>query len=760
MLNVELAATRCEFVQWQPSQGRIFQAFAYDVETTEIVESRPDLIPQVVLATAFDGQRGVFIHRDDLLAFFEAHDGVPFIGHNIAFDLAVSQQLFRDRYDIYAAVEKHEVWCTMILHRLWALATVGHSARDECGLRHCVDQHLGIKLEKHAQDADGQQVRVNFAKYLGAPLASIPPAYLRYAARDVMATWPLLHALKAKIREVLIHSEHVFGYVNPNWLRDVVDRFGPLTHHLQLRASIVLDAINRLGLCVDRERQQAKLAEVAAAIEASATRLQQAGFVVHGAGSQRDLQDKLEAFHRCHPEVPLKTTDSGKWSTTAEDLALLGEFDEHFQHLSALRGAEKLKTTYLDKMERPVVYPKYSFLASTGRTSCGGGFNLQALPREDGATAELSSIRGCFVPRPEHVFIDSDYAQIELVTLGYVWKEQMRYGSSLFDLINANQDLHRVIAAAVLNKPLHDITKQERAAAKPVSFGRPGGMGTNSLREYALNSFGLNLTLEDVEQRVAAYHRLCPELDLHLQDEVDAGTALAEALQMTPAEFNCATDKDSSPADFGREGSPGWLGGMLLKVLRDSTPTTRNGRAFTAEEINYFWHKAQGLIGHLPCIADDQLRGRQPSEELRKAVSNWAGRRSVFAYTGRLRAGASFCSARNNLFQGVAADGAICALWLLWRAGFQIVAFVHDQAVVECPADDHVLERKAEIERLLIQGMSIVIPDILVKVETVLTKSLDKSDLDSRYSGSIQNRMRADPFSPSDRRSALSRNCS
>ena len=93
MLNVDLGSTRCEFTIWQPSDGRIFDAFAFDTETTEIVESRPDLVPHVVLATAFDGERGVLIHRDDLLPFFEAHQGVPFIGHNISFDLAVSQTM-------------------------------------------------------------------------------------------------------------------------------------------------------------------------------------------------------------------------------------------------------------------------------------------------------------------------------------------------------------------------------------------------------------------------------------------------------------------------------------------------------------------------------------------------------------------------------------------------------------------------------------------------------------------------------------------
>lgn len=61
------------------------------------------------------------------------------------------------------------------------------------------------------------------------------------------------------------------------------------------------------------------------------------------------------------------------------------------------------------------------------------------------------------------------------------------------------------------------------------------------------------------------------------------------------------------------------------------------------------------------------------------------------------------------------------------------MAFIHDQVVVESPADDNVLDRKAEIERLMIEGMHEVIPGMLVKVESVVTRSLNKNDLHSCY---------------------------
>ena len=53
--------------------------------------------------------------------------------------------------------------------------------------------------------------------------------------------------------------------------------------------------------------------------------------------------------------------------------------------------------------------------------------------------------------------------------------------------------------------------------------------------------------------------------------------------------------------------------------------------------------------------------------------------------------------------------------------------------VIECEADDQVLERKAEIERLMIEGMLTIVPGMNVRVETAVSRSLNKSELDPRY---------------------------
>ena len=736
MLEITLGPYRCPFRPWTPDQGRVFDGlFAYDAETTKIDDDRPYLVPSLVVATACDGDRGVFIARRLVRAFLEAHAGMGFIAHNAAFDLKVTQAVVGHHLDVYNRVEADEVWDTMILHRLHSLATVGHTARGKSGLDDCALAHLGLVLPKDIQDAEGRDVRTGFGRFLGRPLDEIPEVYLRYAAGDTLATWHLFWELHRRIKEVLRDAHGVWGYAGEAWLRDAIRRFGPLTHHIQLRASIITDVLRTTGIGLDTGRGAEKLARVQEVMDQAKERLRLRGYLVDQKDSGKAMQSILAQFAREHPEVELRLTDSGElFSTAKEDLAELAAEDAFFADYAEYRAAEKLVSTYLRKMDEPRLYPKFGFLLETGRTYCGGGFNLQNLPKEKDETSAASTIRGCFVPAEGMVFIDSDYSQIELVVLGYALDRQFGLGTTLRDLVNQS-DVHRLIAAAVLDKDPAEVTKDERDSAKPVSFGRPGGMGAERLRRVAKASYGKDLTLEEVQGRIEAYHELCPELDAFLADEVDTGRALAEALDLTPARFYRAIDAYYDASDPAMHVPAGWLGGMLLKTLRDEAPATKKGfgRPYSPEEIAFFWNEAGRVPLKLKPKLRAKLESRQADRRLWKAVRTWAGRRPVFTVTGRLRARATFCSSRNCIFQGAAADGAIMGLWLVWRAGHRLVDFVHDQAVVEAPADDRVPRRIAEIEELMRRGMLMIVPGMNVRLETVVTRSLNKADLDPRY---------------------------
>jgi hypothetical protein len=636
-MALSLGKWSCPFRPWRPADGRIFDFFSFDSETTEINDDRPDLVPAYVLGAACDGCRGVFISRDNLLQFFKAHTDVPVVFHNAAFDLKVIDVMVRPTVDIYEAVDKNLVWDTMVFTRLYSLATAGHTARGDCGLADSCRAHLGIDLDKHQADTKGKTVRTNFGEFLGKPPSSIPTEYLNYLAHDVIVTWHLFLELNRRIKELLQNANAVYGFVSPEWLKHVTSRFGPLTHHIQLKASILIEVLRSNGIGVDPNRREEKARKVQEALDSCKERMRRRGFLVDEPGSDKALQSILTELKRRSPALELKTTATGKWSTTEEDLAELADADGFFADYRTYKAAEKLLSSYLRKMGPARLHPQFGYLLETGRTYCRG-FTLQNLPREKDLKDAAATIRGCFVPGEGKVFIDSDYSQIELVVLGYVQQAQFGRRSRLAEMINGGLDVHRLIAAAVLGKHPQEVTKAERDSAKPVSFGRPGGMGPQTLWAIAKGNYGIELTLEQVEQRIQAYHSLCPELDQHLTDEVNGGDVIASQLNLTTNQYCRATGTWHDPTNPFNELPVGWYGWMLLKVLRDPDPKTRHDRAYTPAEIDFLWERAQQLPVKLKPQVQARLQNRHPDQELWEAVRNWAGRRAVFTVTGRLRA--------------------------------------------------------------------------------------------------------------------------
>lgn len=59
-------------------------------------------------------------------------------------------------------------------------------------------------------------------------------------------------------------------------------------------------------------------------------------------------------------------------------------------------------------------------------------------------------------------------------------------------------------------------------------------------------------------------------------------------------------------------------------------------------------------------------------------------------------------------------------MWKLWRAGYRVVNFIHDEVLVEVPVTSRLALHAAIVQRLLVVGMREVIPDVRVDVECAL----------------------------------------
>ena len=58
------------------------------------------------------------------------------------------------------------------------------------------------------------------------------------------------------MKKLLNNSGDVWGYVSPEWLKNQIRRWGWQTHHIQLRAAIVLAAITANGIGIDLDRRE------------------------------------------------------------------------------------------------------------------------------------------------------------------------------------------------------------------------------------------------------------------------------------------------------------------------------------------------------------------------------------------------------------------------------------------------------------------------------------------------------------------------
>lgn len=170
-----------------------------------------------------------------------------------------------------------------------------------------------------------------------------------------------------------------------------------------------------------------------------------------------------------------------------------------FVHVSHVLNTDIPK--FRQGIDRPL-HSHFTSMVETGRTSSAGP-PIQNIARGE---KERAGQRECFVPtRPRYVFIDIDYAQLELFCLAQVCKWLLGY-STMGDAILRGEDLHTSFAAKIISaKEGRRITyeelrardaktyEKERGAAKAANFGRPGGLGSNTMVAYAAKAYGVYL---------------------------------------------------------------------------------------------------------------------------------------------------------------------------------------------------------------------------------------------------------------------------
>ncbi|QVL31725.1 hypothetical protein KIH39_23245 [Telmatocola sphagniphila] len=712
-MNIQIGNINYKFSPWKLSNGRIFSGpISIDTETLQIDRQRDWIAPPLVMAAAFSGNRGVFLPRESVADFLHCHSQNEIVFHNAAFDLTVLEEFDES---LFKRADANRIWDTMILYKLYRLATAGDLADKESKLDDCALEILALSVPKDIRDDQGNDVRTSFGRWLGKPPSQIETVYLEYLARDVAITHMLYERLRGLIESELQTSREIWGRLSANRMNECLHKWGPLTHHIQLKASLALKGIHGNGLTLNRQECQAAVTYFQTELETHLKILRAEGYLGSGKGSQESLQKILKRVEKdIGVQLPRtqKSTDQKDRISTSEDS--LQEYANRSPFLNSLflsKRFESLLKLLTSRMDRPTLHPSFQFLVRSGRTSSFGDLNAQNLPRDH-------RVRRCFVPSPGHYLVKADYKMIELVALAEAIQSQFGKSSRMAEEINKGTDLHKLVAAQVLQISPEQVTKADRAKAKPINFGTPGGMGARSLAHYAKTSYEVEMTEQEAEKFRDGYFALFPEIREFLASDIPL--QIAQYLNLTPAEWKIFNPKahtwKNTTAD---ENTPcPILGGMCLKVLGQQEPRSQKGILYSPEYLDFFWTSLNKVATELE---NPQLRlqiiQRTPSVELRNAMISLAGTTAFVTLSGRIRARASYTQRHNGIFQGIAADGAKLALWNLFRANYRIVNFVHDEMLIEVPESRDPEEAKEHISQIMVRAMKEVLPNMRVEVD-------------------------------------------
>ena len=687
-----------EQFEWSAWDGQpLGQYVAMDTETTLIVEH---LVPNLAMVSISDGEQHYLLKPEQLqeLMLQLSTGDHHLIFHNVAFDFAVIDRYLSgiaaagSRNWLWTMVDENRVHDTMLLT---ALVTLARSDNDLTpSLEIAAKCWCGVELVK-------DEHRLRFAETIGQRWADIDPGFLKYAAADAVATFQLFATLK---KEADILCERF----------DLSQEFGRLTEAIQVRAAITLASIHRNGMHVDLER---------------ATKLRQRldDELKHAVETMESIDGELWRRHK-------KTGERETTPTTGLPQQNITKLMEHLQRIAAEHRlnipktatgkpsrsvnqcwnqyrdldplietycfySEKTKLrTFFDGLQQPHIHPKYRTLVRTGRTSCSGP-NIQQLPR-------MSPIREAITARPGRLLFIIDYNSLELRTLATVCHHQHGF-SKLRDVLVDGIDPHSYTAAMFAGVTLETFNelpnkKQLRQHAKVFNFGIPAGFGAVALVGHAKNSYGVELTQADAERFIDLLTcKVYPELGLYLAE--DTAAIIAKALHADVVQVRATWNEPHHPS-------------MIRKVL-NGNPTKADGTPYKPFAIEKIWSQLRTLCRNPDLTPHIINRNTADDSPLRQLMYS-----SVSTITGRLRGGVSFTVAKNTPFQGLAADGCKMAMWNLMKAGFRIVAFIHDEFIIELEQDIDFDLAANHIQRICSESMQPFVPGIPVPCEYALAK--------------------------------------
>ena len=212
-----------------------------------------------------------------------------------------------------------------------------------------------------------------------------------------------------------------------------------------------------------------------------------------------------------------KKTKTGQYVTSEEVLQALRSKHPIVAHILDYRALKKLLGTYVDALPK-LINPRTGHIhtsfnqavTATGRLSSSDP-NLQNIPvrGEDG-----KEIRKCFIPEEGCEFFSADYSQIELRVMAHLSQD-----ANMLDAFREGYDIHAATAANIYNKPVSEVTRDERTKAKRANFGIIYGITVFGLADR------LNIERAEAKQLIDGYFKMFPQVQQYMEQAKETARA-------------------------------------------------------------------------------------------------------------------------------------------------------------------------------------------------------------------------------------------
>lgn len=394
----------------------------------------------------------------------------------------------------------------------------------------------------------------------------------------------------------------------------------------------------------------------------------------------------------------------------AEVMENVAPFNEALKELKGVLDLQKLVTTEIPRMgDLGMMWCGYNVIVETGRTSSAGEKKKKDKPPlyPSGNIQNVDPrARGCYVAPEGWVLYSVDYSSLEFCTFAQVCYSLFGF-SAMRELLLEGHDPHAFLGAQMsfaVDKEFHS-----ECRALQIQDDR-----------HAIYQFFAGMKKNDAHRTThlacAINHsdRKCDHCGCRQGDEPPAWSKFF-SLWRTMAK----------PVGFG------FPGGLAEKTLC-SMAKASYGVTITHDQAKLFKE----------LFYEVYPEGKLHKEWVSKTLQDGEDTYAYVTPFGMVRRGAKYCAAMNGtILQSPAAEGAKLATFEVVRACYdptynngepsilynsRVLAFIHDEICGRVPEDDFMPERVAEVERLMVASMKVVMPDVPIKAKGCLMRRWSK----------------------------------